>query len=94
MPGGEIFKTDHLCRNVSRTLTASTRTVDGVLSSKDHGLLICDAEVLLRKGRVALKSSDLRDFQTDVQDLINIHRGVDRQLEVLERIRWVYLKGN
>lgn len=63
-----------------------------MLRYKDHGLLICETEALLDKGRSIVNHADLHEFEEDVKDLINVQSGVDRQLQVIERIRWGYTK--
>jgi len=77
-------------RNVDRTLAGSSLTTNGILNFKDHGLLICDAEYLLQRARTVLKGADLRKFNEDVSDLIDIQRGADRQLQVVRRIGYTY----
>lgn len=76
-------------RTVHRTLTAS-QVSHGILSYHDHGLLLCDAEALLQKGRLTLSRADLGEFQKDVRALVEVKQGVERQLQVVERMRWGY----
>lgn len=75
-----------------RTLTAS-RTADGVLSYQDHGILLCDTEALLHKGRETLGRVDRHEFQKDIRELVDVRQGVERQLQVVERMRWGYTRG-
>ncbi|RMJ21049.1 hypothetical protein PHISP_08080 [Aspergillus sp. HF37] len=79
-------------RNVHRTLTAS-RTADEVLSYQDHGVLLCDTETLLHKGRETLGRADRHEFQKDIRELVDVRQGVERQLQVVERMRWGYTRG-
>ncbi|EAW13771.1 NCA2 family protein [Aspergillus clavatus NRRL 1] len=80
----------HALRNVDRTLTLSTPTDSGTLTFKDYGLLLCDAEALLRTAVTVLKGVDLREFHEDINDLLDIRNGVSRQLQVVNRISWTY----
>ncbi|GFG21271.1 GTP-binding protein ypt2 [Aspergillus udagawae] len=80
----------HALRDVDRTLTLSTPTDSGVLTYKDHGLLVCGADILLQKAATILRGADLRDFQEDIGDLLDIHIGTQRQTQVVSRIGWVY----
>ncbi|KAE8374332.1 ATP synthase regulation protein NCA2-domain-containing protein [Aspergillus bertholletiae] len=81
----------HALRSVHRTLISPTPTSTGVLEYRDHGLLICDAEVLLKKAKTLLRGPDLHAFREDVIDLIN-QRMVVQQLEIVNRMGWVYSK--
>lgn len=31
-----------------------------------------------------------REFREDIQDLLDVQSGVDKQLQVVERMRWTY----
>lgn len=33
-----------------------------------------------------------REFREDIQDLLNTQNGVDKQLRVVERMRWTYFQ--
>ncbi|KAB8258923.1 ATP synthase regulation protein NCA2-domain-containing protein [Aspergillus pseudonomiae] len=81
----------HALRSAHRTLTSPTPAHTGVLAYRDHGLLICDAEILLKKAETLLRGTELRAFREDVADLIN-QRMVVRQLEIVGRMGWVYSK--
>ncbi|GFF79027.1 NCA2-domain-containing protein [Aspergillus lentulus] len=72
----------HALRDVDRTLTLSTPTDSGVLTYKDHGLLVCGADILLQKAATVLRGADLREFQEDIGDLLDIHIGIQRQTQV------------
>lgn len=71
-------------------MALSTPTDSGVLTYKDHGLLVCGADTLLQKAATVLRGADLREFQEDIGDLLDIHIGVQRQTQVVGRIGWVY----
>ncbi|KAB8266801.1 ATP synthase regulation protein NCA2-domain-containing protein [Aspergillus minisclerotigenes] len=81
----------HALRAAHRTLISPNPAPTGVLAYRDHGLLICDAEVLLKKAETLLSGAELRAFREDVADLIN-QRMVVRQLEIVGRMGWVYSK--
>ncbi|GAQ07767.1 hypothetical protein ALT_5088 [Aspergillus lentulus] len=74
----------HALRDVDRTLTLSTPTDSGVLTYKDHGLLVCGADILLQKAATVLRGADLREFQEDIGDLLDIHIGIQRQTQVIK----------
>ncbi|KAL2832365.1 ATP synthase regulation protein NCA2-domain-containing protein [Aspergillus cavernicola] len=78
-------------RNIHRILSTSVPTVEGRLSYRNHGLLICNAETLLGKAQNMLKGEDLRAFQEDIGDLANENRA-DKQLQIVERMAWTYSK--
>lgn len=82
-----------LLRNVNRVLNSSTSTTpNGILSYKDHGLLICEVHVLREKAVQVLPGVVFHEFQEDINDLMDIRTGVEKQLRVVERIRWAYGK--
>ncbi|GAD94864.1 hypothetical protein CPC735_061700 [Paecilomyces variotii No. 5] len=79
-------------RNADRVLTSATPTPNGILSYKDHGLLICEAQVLKKAGKKIFPGPVYHDFEEDMGDLMNINAGVEKQLRIVERIRWGYSK--
>ncbi len=81
-----------ICRNIDRILTASTPLNNGMLSYKDHGLLLCEVHVLRQIGQKLLPGEINREFLEEINDLVDIRPGVERQLKVVERIRWAYSK--
>ncbi|KAL4923273.1 NCA2 family protein [Aspergillus undulatus] len=78
-------------RKIHCILSKSSLTEEGRLDYRNHGLLICNAEVLLGKARTMLKGEDLRAFREDTSDLIDEDR-VDKQLQIIERMAWTYSK--
>ncbi|KAL4877248.1 ATP synthase regulation protein NCA2-domain-containing protein [Aspergillus karnatakaensis] len=78
-------------RSIHRILSTSSVSESGRLTYRDHGLLICNAEIILHKARSMLKGRDLRAFQDDISDLLNEHRA-DKQLHIAERMAWTYSK--
>lgn len=85
-------ETVRLLRNIDRTLTSCTPTESGILSYKDHGLLLCEGHVLRQRAAKVLPGNVQREFIEDFNDLMDIRIGIERQLKVLERIQWAYSK--
>ncbi|KAJ5543046.1 hypothetical protein N7535_005475 [Penicillium sp. DV-2018c] len=79
-------------RNVARILTSSTVLSNGIVPYKVSGQLICEAEVLLQQVKTVFGSMQYDEFREDIRDLLNAQNGVDRQLRVLERMRWAYFQ--
>ena len=77
--------------NVDRILTASAAH-DNMLSYKEHGLLLCEVHVLRQRAARILPATINDRFLKDVQDLVELRTGVERQLRVVERIRWAFTK--
>ena len=79
-------------RNIDRILTGSTPTSNGMLSYKDHGMLLCEVHVLRERAQRMIPGEIYNEFLEDVNDLIELRSGLERQIQVAERIRWAYLK--
>ena len=79
-----------ICRNLDRILAASTSSNNGMLSYKEHGLLLCEIHVLRQNAHQILPNEIYREFLEEIHDLVDIRTGVQRQLRVVERIRWAY----
>lgn len=76
-------------RNSTRILMSASIS-NGVISFKDSGRLICEAEGLLQKVRPMLGARQYREFREDIQDLLDVQSGVTKQLRVVEMMRWNY----
>lgn len=76
-------------RNIDRILTASTAQ-SNILSYKEHGLLLCEVHVLRQRVARVLPVRINHEFLEEVHDLVELRTGVERQLRVVERIRWAY----
>jgi nuclear control of ATPase protein 2 len=63
-----------------------------MLSYKDHGLLLCEVQVLREKAAAVLPGNIHREFLEDLKDLMDIRAGIQRQMKVVERITWAYAK--
>ena len=61
-----------------------------MLSYKEHGLLLCEVHELRQKARPILPSQMNGEFLEDIHDLVDVRAGVQRQLRVIERMRWAY----
>ena len=85
-------KQSNLDRNIDRTLNNSSPTDSGMLSYKDHGLLLCEIHVLRKRATSILPGNMQREFLEDINDLMDIRHGIDRQIKVVERIQWAYSK--
>ncbi|MCJ1431144.1 Nuclear control of ATPase protein 2 [Xylographa pallens] len=79
-------------RNIDRILTAATPSNNGMLSYKEHGLLLCEVHVLRQNGQQVLPGEINREFLEEINDLVDFRTGVERQVRVVDRIRWAYSK--
>ncbi|PGG99294.1 hypothetical protein AJ80_09394 [Polytolypa hystricis UAMH7299] len=85
---GEIIRA---LRRVDRLLVSST-TPDGVLSYMDHGLLLCEVDILCHHALLVLPGAIFYEFKEDMRDLLQVRAGLARQRRVLKRIRFTYGK--
>ena len=79
-------------RNIDKILSDAQQTgsAHGMLSNKEHGLLLCELESF-RQGTSEVLPKDLaKDLLDDIGQLLNISTGVPHQLRLVERIRWTY----
>ncbi|MCJ1261356.1 Nuclear control of ATPase protein 2 [Lobaria immixta] len=79
-------------RNIDRILSASTPSTNGMLSYKEHGLLLCEVHVLRQAAHQVLPGQINAEFLEDLNDLMDLRTGVGRQMRVVDRIRWAYSK--
>ena len=63
-----------------------------MLSYKEHGLLLCEVHVLRQRAREVLPGEINAEFLEDIKDLVDLRTGVERQIRVVDRIRWAYFK--
>lgn len=61
-----------------------------MISHKDSGQLICEAEALLQQVKAVLGGLQYQEFREDIQDLLHVQGGAEKQLRVVERMRWAY----
>ncbi len=79
-------------RNIDRILIGSTPSANGMLSYKDHGMLLCEVHILRQRARRTLPGEINNELLEELNDLIDLRTGVERQVRVVERIRWAYTK--
>ncbi|KAL9586351.1 MAG: hypothetical protein Q9212_000969 [Teloschistes hypoglaucus] len=79
-----------LLRNIDRILSASTHSNNGVLSYKDHGMLLCEVHVLRQSARRIMPGQIYTEFLEEISDLVDLQTGVERQIRVVDRMRWAY----
>jgi nuclear-control-of-ATPase protein 2 len=79
-------------RNIDRVLTAAQPSDFGVLYYKDYGLLLCEAHVLRQVARDVLPRQVFREFLVEIDDLTDIKAGVEKNKQVVTRMRWGYSK--
>lgn len=90
--GHKAGQTVRVLRNIDRILTLSTPSSSGMLSYKDHGLLLCEVHILRSRASRLFPGEIEREFLEDVDELGNISIGIERQRKVIDRIRWAYAK--
>jgi nuclear control of ATPase protein 2 len=78
--------------NIDRILMAYSSTPSSILSYRDYGLCIYEANILKQRARYTLPRSVLPMFQQDLTDLTDMGHGVSRQQSVVHRIQWMYSK--
>lgn len=81
-----------ILRNIDRILSGSTPSESGMLSYKDHGMLLCEVHILRQKTLRVLPGEIYSEFLEEVNELVDLRTGVERQTRVVERIRWAYSK--
>ncbi|KIW08399.1 uncharacterized protein PV09_01311 [Verruconis gallopava] len=79
-------------RNIDRIITAANPSEYGVLYYKDYGLLVAESHVLRQCARNVLPPHEFREFLVDVDELVDIKAGIERQKHVIRRLRWGYSK--
>lgn len=72
-------------------MLTSASHCDGVISRQVSGQLICEAQLLLQQVKAVLGGLQYQEFREDIQDLLYVQGGVDKQLRVVERMRWAYI---
>jgi len=77
---------------MDRILIGSLQSTPGMLSSKEYGLLVCEAIVLREIASKTFPKQSFREFLQDFNDLLDNSSGIIRQVKVADRIRWAYSK--
>ena len=81
-----------MTRNIDRILVGATPTEFGEISYKDHGLLLCEVHLLRQAAGGILPRRIFHDFLVEIDELVDVRSGLERQQKVVERIRWAYDK--
>jgi nuclear-control-of-ATPase protein 2 len=79
-------------RNIDRILTSATPTEFGEIAYKDHGLLLCEVHLLRQAASSILPRRIFHDFLVEIDELVDVRSGLERQQKVVDRIRWAYSK--
>ena len=79
-------------RNIDRILIGSTPSANGVLSYKDHGMLLCEVHILRQRAKRILPGDIYGEFLEEIRDLIDLRTGIERQMHIVGRIRWAYAR--
>ena len=87
-----MYRVNVCCRNIDRILTGSAPPENGMLSYKDHGMLLCEVHLLRQKSQRVLPGEIYNELLEELNDLVDLRTGVQRQTRVVERIRWAYSK--
>lgn len=77
------------CSNIDRILDCSPPS-NGILSYKDHGMLLCEIHILRQSAQRVMPRGVFAEFLEEVDELIDLHAGIERQIRVVDRIRWAY----
>ncbi|EFX02912.1 nuclear control of ATP synthase 2 protein [Grosmannia clavigera kw1407] len=81
-------------RNIDRIFcdaTTDPATLNGILSYKHRGLLVCEVHVLRSVTQRLFPGDVEKEFLEDVDEMLNA-KTVEKQRQALERVRWVYAK--
>ncbi|KAL8900265.1 MAG: hypothetical protein Q9207_005778 [Kuettlingeria erythrocarpa] len=78
-----------LLRNIDRILDRSPPS-NGLLSYKDHGMLLCEIHILRQSAQHVMPRGVFAEFLEEVDELIDLHAGIERQIRAVDRIRWAY----
>lgn len=79
-----------LDRNIDRILSTPSPSTSGILTYKEHGLLLCEVHILRQKALQVLPREIKVEFLEELNDLVDLRTGIERQLRVVDRIRWAY----
>ncbi|KAL5384206.1 hypothetical protein PMIN06_011786 [Paraphaeosphaeria minitans] len=79
-----------ILRNIDRILVGATANEFGEMYYRDHGLLLCEVHLLRQEASRVLPRRMFHDFLQEIDELVKIQSGLQRQQKVVERIRWAY----
>ncbi|KAL8652457.1 MAG: hypothetical protein Q9210_002670 [Variospora velana] len=77
-------------RNIDRILIDSLPSNNGMLPYKDHGMLLCEIHILRQSARRVMPGNIFAEFLDEINELVDLHTGIERQIRVVDRIRWAY----
>jgi nuclear-control-of-ATPase protein 2 len=81
-----------ILRNIDRILVGARPTEAGEMSYKDHGLLLCEVHLLREAASGILPRRIFNEFLVEINELVDVRSGLERQQKVVERTRWAYTK--
>ncbi|KAF2660541.1 NCA2-domain-containing protein [Lophiostoma macrostomum CBS 122681] len=83
-----------ILRNIDRILVAARRTTNdyGEISYEDQGLLLFEIHRFRQSAQAIFPRRMFQDLLQDLDELSENRNGLQRQKEVVERIRWAYAK--
>ncbi|KAL8834035.1 MAG: hypothetical protein Q9170_003966, partial [Blastenia crenularia] len=76
-----------LLRNIDRILSGSVPSTNGMLSYKDHGMLLCEIHILRQSAQRAMPGNVFAEFLEEINELTDLRTGIERQLRVADRIK-------
>lgn len=76
--------------NIDRILIGSLPSNNGMLPYKDHGMLLCEIHILRQSARRVMPGDIFAEFLSEINELVDLHTGIERQIRVIDRIRWAY----
>jgi nuclear-control-of-ATPase protein 2 len=79
-------------RNIDRVLVGATTNEYGEISYEDQGLLLLEVHRLRQATGDVLPRRIFYDLQEELNELAENRTGLERQLKIVERIRWAYAK--
>jgi nuclear control of ATPase protein 2 len=92
--GQRAGRITRVLRNMDRIFyeaAADPASINGILSYKYRGMLVCEAHVLRSLVKGIFPGHIEKEFLEDLEDVMN-SQPVDRQRRALKRIRWAYAK--
>ena len=83
-----------VCRNIDRILVAARRTTNdyGEISYEDQGLLLFEIHRFRQSAQAIFPRRMFQDLLQDLDELSENRNGLERQKEVVQRVRWAYAK--
>lgn len=53
-------------------------------------MLLCEIHILRQSAQRAMPRNIFAEFLEEINELIDLHTGIERQIRVVDRIRWAY----